>query len=70
VAVWAAPHGFNDQITSMQLYGGVTVMACSDGNFRGVSMVFRRCIVDLHNVRLQASDNKTWNNRISSIRVD
>ena len=64
------PNGFNDQISSMRLYGGSTVVDFSDENFRGISMVFRHGIVDLHNVRLQGSDHKTWNNRISSIRVD
>ena len=64
------PNGFNDQISSMRLHGGSTVVAFSDGDFRGVSVVFRHSIVDLRNVRLRGSDNKTWNNRISSIRVD
>jgi hypothetical protein len=64
------PNGFNDQISSMRLHGGSTAIAFSDGDFRGISIVFRHSIVDLHNVRLRGSDNKNWNNRISSIRVD
>jgi hypothetical protein len=64
------PNGFNDQISSMRLYGGVTVLAFSDGNFRGASFTFRHSIADLRNYQVQGSNNKTWNNRISSIRVN
>lgn len=64
------PGGFNDQISSVKLHGGATVIAFSDGNFSGVSVVFRHNVPDLRNYRVQGSDNKNWNNRISSIRIN
>jgi hypothetical protein len=62
------PNGFNDQISSIRIHGGVTVIAFSDGNFSGGSVVFRHNVPDLRNFR--APDNKNWNNRISSIRIN
>ena len=64
------PNGFNDQISSIRIHGGATVVAFSDGNFSGGSVVFRHNVPDLRNYRVQGSDNKDWNNRISSIRVN
>jgi len=64
------PNGFNDQISSVRLHGGATIIAFSDGDFRGVSVVFRHNVPDLRNFRVRGSDDKNWNNRISSIRVN
>jgi uncharacterized membrane protein YeaQ/YmgE (transglycosylase-associated protein family) len=40
------------------------------GNSSGGSVVFRHNGPDLRNYRVQGNDNKYWNNRISSIRVN
>ena len=64
------PGGFNDQISSIRIHGGATVIAFSDGNFSGGSVVLRHNVPDLRNYRVQGNDNKNWNNRISSIRVN
>lgn len=69
-SVNAVQSGFNDQISSIRLYGGASVTVYNDANFRSTSISFRNSVSDLRNVRLQGSDHKTWNNRISSIRVD
>jgi hypothetical protein len=57
-------------ISSIRIHGGATVIAFSDGNFSGGSVVFRHNVPDLRNYRVQGSDNKNWNNRISSIRIN
>jgi hypothetical protein len=58
------------QISSIRIHGGATVIAFSDGNFSGRSVVFRHNVPDLRNYRVQGNDNKNWNNRISSIRIN
>ena len=45
----------------------VHVIAFSDGNFSGGSVVFRHNVLDLRNYRVQGNDNKNWNNRIRLI---
>jgi Protein of unknown function (DUF3011)/Peptidase inhibitor family I36 len=69
-SVSAVQSGFNDQISSIRLYGGARVTVYNDANFRSTSISFRNSVSDLRNVRLQGNDNKTWNNRISSIQVN
>jgi hypothetical protein len=64
------PGGFNDQISSIKIHGGATVVAFSDGNFSGGSVVFRHNVPDLRNYHVQGTGNKDWNNRISSIRIN
>lgn len=69
-SVSAVQPGFNDKISSIKLYGGASVTVFNDANFRSTSISFRHSVNDLRSVRLQGSDNKTWNNRISSIQVN
>jgi hypothetical protein len=69
-SVAALQKDFNDQISSIKLYGGASVTVYNDANFRSTYVSFRHSVTDLRNVRLQGSDSKTWNNRISSIQVN
>jgi hypothetical protein len=55
------PKDFNNAISSIRVFGGVTVRIYSDFNFRGASFVVRHNIADLKTVG--------WNNRISSISI-
>ena len=45
-------------------------IAFGDGKFSGGSVVFRHNVPDLRSYRVQGNDNKNWNNRISSIRIN
>ena len=64
------PNGFNDKISSIQVFGNASVTIYSDANFRGSSASTRRTISNLQTFQLQGYSNKNWNDRISSIRVD
>ena len=55
------PKDFNNAISSIRIFGGVTVRIYSDFNFRGSSLAVRHDIADLRTVG--------WNNRISSISI-
>jgi len=64
------PNGFNDKISSIQVYGRVNITVFSDANFRGSSANTRQSVPDLRAWRVQGYNNKDWNNRISSVRLD
>jgi hypothetical protein len=66
----ALPPGFNDQISSIRIYGNAAVTIFNDANFSSSSITTRRSISDLRTYQLQGYSNKTWNNRISSLRVN
>jgi hypothetical protein len=64
------PGGFNDKISSIQVYGRVTITIYNDANYQGFSAVTRQSIPDLRAWRVQGYSNKDWNNRISSMRLN
>ncbi|HEX4919475.1 MAG TPA: hypothetical protein VFV92_01895, partial [Candidatus Bathyarchaeia archaeon] len=59
------PSGFNDQISSIQVFGNAMVTVFKDSGFSGDHQTFSSSISDLRNA---AGSN--WNDRISSVRVD
>jgi Protein of unknown function (DUF3011) len=61
----AMPSGFNDQISSIQLFGDAMVTVFKDSGFSGDHQTFSSSISDL---RYSAAGN--WTDRISSLRVD
>jgi len=63
------PPGFNDRISSVRLFGGSRVAIFNDTDYRGVSARTRHNIRDLRNWRLPTDPRRTWNDRVSSIRV-
>jgi Protein of unknown function (DUF3011)/Peptidase inhibitor family I36 len=63
------PPGFNDQISSIRIYGNVTVTFYNDANFGGANASTRGSVSDLRNWSLGPYTSKDWNNRISSIRI-
>lgn len=63
------PPGFNDKISSIEVYGSVTIAIYNDANFGGATATTRRSVSDLRTWSLGPYTNKNWNNRISSIRL-
>jgi hypothetical protein len=67
---WAAmPRGFNDRISSIRLFGGVQVRVYNDSNFNGISTRINHSVDDLTRMRVPGDENKSWNDRISSLSV-
>jgi hypothetical protein len=64
------PPGFNDRISSVQVYGRVRVTVFNDDRFGGIKLGLDRSIDNLKRIPKQDDPRKTWNDRISSIRVD
>lgn len=60
--------GFNDQISSIQVFGKARVRVFNDVNFGGASSETENSVPDLRQWRVPNSDKK-WNDRISSITV-
>jgi hypothetical protein len=64
------PAGFNDRISSIQVIGRARVAVFNNDNFGGISLGLRKSVVNLKQFRRQDDPSKTWNDRISSIRVE
>lgn len=64
------PGGFTDDISSIRIYGNARVTVYQDQNLRGDSERFASDVQDLGQVRKDNDSSHSWNNRISSIRVD
>jgi hypothetical protein len=56
-----------DDISSIRVFGGARVAVFNDRNFRGGRAMTRRDVEDLRNWSYEGGH--TWNNRISSVRV-
>jgi hypothetical protein len=48
----------------------VNITIYNDADFRGFSAVTRQSIPDLRAWQVQGYNNKSWNNRISSMRLN
>lgn len=57
----SVPHGMNDQISSIQVFGDAEVTVFQDARFEGRSTRFRG---DVRNLK-----DEGWNDRLSSLRV-
>ena len=64
------PGGFNDRISSIQIIGRTRVIIFNDDDFRGIHLDLKRSVDNLKRFRKQDDPSRTWNDRISSIRVD
>lgn len=64
------PPGFNDQITSIRIFGRARVVVFENSNFGGPNETFDRSQSDLRNVRKRDDPSRVWSDRISSIRVE
>jgi len=65
----ALPRGFNDAITSIQIVRARSVEVFTAAGYGGYSARFSDDVGNLKAVRITGTGN-TWNNRISSIRVN
>jgi hypothetical protein len=63
------PPGYDNQISSIQVWGNVTVTFYVNPNFSGPSGTTRSSIWDLRNTRIPGMF-QNWNNQISSIVVN
>lgn len=59
------PTGFNDQITSIQVFGNAQITLFKNTNFGGDHETFSSNVRDL-----RAIEDSRWNDRISSIRIE
>jgi hypothetical protein len=64
------PSGFNDQVTSIRIFGRARVLVFENSNFSGPSETFDRSQSDLRNVRKRDDPSRVWSDRISSVRVE
>ncbi|HET8667962.1 MAG TPA: hypothetical protein VFM10_08280, partial [Terriglobales bacterium] len=64
------PAGFNDQITSIRIFGRASVTVFEDSDFHGPSQMFDQSQQDLRYVRKADDQSRVWSDRISSVRVD
>ena len=61
--------GYGDQISSIRTFGGVRVTIYDDRDFRGARETVAGDQPELQRLRVSQKPGHTWNNRISSIRI-
>ena len=62
------PPGFNDQISSMRIFGRTEVTVYQGRDFHEPSLRLRDDVANLQNYQVQPGHS--WNDRVSSIEVD
>ena len=60
---------YGDKISSIRVFGGARVTVYDDRNFSGARGSESGDIPDLREWRVRHKGNHTWNDRISSVRV-
>jgi hypothetical protein len=63
------PHGFEDSITSIRVFGGARLRLFNDHNFGGINTRIDHDVDSLLRYRLPENPSKSWNDRVSSIAV-
>lgn len=61
--------GLGDDISSIRTFGGARVTVFDDRDFRGAREFLRDDVPDLRQISVSQKPGHTWNNRISSVRV-
>jgi Peptidase inhibitor family I36 len=61
--------GYGDDISSIRVFGSARVVIFDDRNFSGAKQMIRGAVNDLRQLGVRQKPGHTWNNRISSIRV-
>jgi hypothetical protein len=61
---------YGDKISSLRAFGGARVILFDDRNFSGASERVRTDVDDLRRVPVAQKHGHTWNDRVSSIRVE
>ena len=64
------PSGFNNAISSIKVYGRVSVVIYKGENFQSDSATLNGSVSDLASWRLPSDRSRNWNNKISSIQVN
>jgi len=64
------PSGFNNAISSIKVYGRVSVVIYKSENFQSDSATLNGSVSDLASWRLPSDRSRNWNNKISSIQVN
>src|SRR4051812_8317255 len=62
--------GLNDSISSIRVEGGAQVVVYENARFRGAAMRLTENVRDLSGRLLPDNNRDSWNDRISSIRVE
>lgn len=60
---------YGDTISSVRLFGGAQVLLFDDRDFRGANQNVNRDTNDLRQLSVRQKPGHTWNDRVSSIRV-
>jgi Protein of unknown function (DUF3011) len=60
---------YGDDISSIRLFGGARVIVFDDRDFSGARQTLMRDVSDLRQIPVRQKPGHTWNNRISSVRV-
>jgi hypothetical protein len=60
---------FGDKITSIRVFGGARVSVYDDRNFSGANASTSNDILDLRDWHVRQKPGHTWNDRISSLRI-
>ncbi len=63
------PRGFNDQISSIRVFGGALVQGFENGDYGGRRMRVDHDVDNLMRFRLPGDPAKSWNDRISALAV-
>lgn len=66
----AMPGGFDNAISSIKLYGRVTVVIYKNANFQSDNASFSSSVPGLAAWRLPSDRSRNWNNKISSVQVN
>jgi Protein of unknown function (DUF3011)/Peptidase inhibitor family I36 len=61
---------YGDKVSSIRVFGGARVAVYDDRDFRGASANSNHDRPDLRDWRVRQKPDHTWNDRISSVRVD
>jgi Protein of unknown function (DUF3011)/Beta/Gamma crystallin len=64
------PPGFNDAISSIKVYGRVSIAIYKNSNFQGDNATFSSSVPDLAAWKLPSDRSRNWNNKISSVQVN
>jgi hypothetical protein len=60
---------YGDDISSIRVFGGARVTVYDDRNYTGARTTTNRDVPDLRNWSVEGKSGHTWNNRISSLRI-
>ena len=60
---------YGDQISSIRLFGGARVSIYEDRSFGGARLGLKGDVANLRDVPVREKPGHTWNDRVSSIRV-